>query len=285
MFRKLVSSLPFSPALVGQLGFYARRLSKEQATRQLGLVFTVLAITVQSLTLLSPPEPTYASSPTVECRYSSALTTNDSECRPCPYNANVWINDPSCNKDLSLSVEAVNLSRSGKSVIGSIVDPNDRIQYTVKTTNNGPSKANSTIEVSVADLLEYATMNDPGGGTFDRDAQKITWGSVTLDSKQTDVRSFMMAVNSTLPITPQAVDSTSSYNCIISITYGNTLDNTVNCPIGKEVEGVIKQLPEAGPNENILFSTFLLMTVTYFYIRSRQVNREMKIIRRDFNVG
>lgn len=285
MFRKLVSNLPFSPALVGQLGFYARRLSKEQATRQLGLIFTVLAITVQGLALLSPPEPTYASSPTIECKYSNTLTANDPECQPCPYNANIWINDPSCNKDLSLSIEAVNLSRSGKSTVGSTVSPNDRIQYTVKTTNNSPSKTSSAIEVSIADLLEYATMNDPGGGTFDREAQKITWGNVALNSRQTDVRSFMMAVNSTLPITPQAIDSPSSYDCIMSITYGNALKNTVNCPVGKEVEGTIKQLPETGPGENILFSTFLLMAVVYFYTRSRQINRELKIIRRDFNVG
>src|SRR6266568_3780812 len=40
MFRKLVSGLPFSPALVGQLGFYAKRLRKEQLTRRLGLIFT-----------------------------------------------------------------------------------------------------------------------------------------------------------------------------------------------------------------------------------------------------
>ena len=39
MFKKIVSQLSFSPALVGQLGFYARRLRKEQFTRRLGMVF------------------------------------------------------------------------------------------------------------------------------------------------------------------------------------------------------------------------------------------------------
>jgi len=43
MFKKIVSQLSFSPALVAQLGFYARRLRKEQATRRLGLVFVGLA--------------------------------------------------------------------------------------------------------------------------------------------------------------------------------------------------------------------------------------------------
>src|ERR1043165_5005513 len=56
MFRKLVSNLPYSAALVGQLGFYARRLRREEVTRRLGLIFTVLAMVVQSFALVQPPE-------------------------------------------------------------------------------------------------------------------------------------------------------------------------------------------------------------------------------------
>lgn len=56
MFRKLVSNLAFSPALVGQLSFYARRLRKEEATRRTGLVFLALSLVVQSFAVFSPPE-------------------------------------------------------------------------------------------------------------------------------------------------------------------------------------------------------------------------------------
>jgi uncharacterized repeat protein (TIGR01451 family) len=62
MFRKLVSNLPFSPSLINQLGFYSRRLKKERATRQIGLIFTILAILVQSVTFLVPAKATLASS-------------------------------------------------------------------------------------------------------------------------------------------------------------------------------------------------------------------------------
>ena len=54
MFRKIVSNLPFSPALVGQLGFYAKRLKKEETTRRLGLIFIALALVVQSLAVFQP---------------------------------------------------------------------------------------------------------------------------------------------------------------------------------------------------------------------------------------
>ncbi|MGB4768603.1 MAG: hypothetical protein WBP22_05080 [Candidatus Saccharimonas sp.] len=62
MFRKLVSNLAFSPALVGQLGFYAKRLRKEETTRRIGLIFTALALVVQSFAVFSPPEPANAAS-------------------------------------------------------------------------------------------------------------------------------------------------------------------------------------------------------------------------------
>ena len=63
MFRKIVSNLSFSPALVGQLGFYAKRLRKEEATRKIGLVFVVLALIVQSLAVFQAPESANASGP------------------------------------------------------------------------------------------------------------------------------------------------------------------------------------------------------------------------------
>jgi hypothetical protein len=52
MFRKLVSNLSFSPALVGQIAFYAKRLKKEETTRRLGLLFTVFALIIQAFVVL-----------------------------------------------------------------------------------------------------------------------------------------------------------------------------------------------------------------------------------------
>lgn len=61
MFRKLVANLSFSPALIAEVGFYARRLKKEQTTRRLTLIFVALALVVQSLAIFSPPESVNAS--------------------------------------------------------------------------------------------------------------------------------------------------------------------------------------------------------------------------------
>lgn len=62
MFRKLVSNLPFSPSLINQLGFYSKRLKKEQFTRSFALVFTIFALLIQSATFLVPAKSTLAAS-------------------------------------------------------------------------------------------------------------------------------------------------------------------------------------------------------------------------------
>ncbi|MEO7905141.1 MAG: hypothetical protein ABIR91_05115 [Candidatus Saccharimonadales bacterium] len=59
---KIVSNLAFSPALVGQLGFYAKRLRKEETTRRIGLIFTALALVVQSFAVFTPPDAANAAS-------------------------------------------------------------------------------------------------------------------------------------------------------------------------------------------------------------------------------
>ena len=56
MFKKIVSHLAFSPSLIQELGFYAKRLHKEEITRKTGLILTALALIVQSFAVFQPPE-------------------------------------------------------------------------------------------------------------------------------------------------------------------------------------------------------------------------------------
>jgi hypothetical protein len=60
MFKKLVANLPFNPSLITQVGFYADRLRQEKSIRRLSFVFMALAMAVQSLAIISPPEKSLA---------------------------------------------------------------------------------------------------------------------------------------------------------------------------------------------------------------------------------
>lgn len=62
MFRKLLSNLPFNPSLIHQLSFYTKRMKREASIRRLGAVFIVLAMFIQFAAVLSPAQPSVASS-------------------------------------------------------------------------------------------------------------------------------------------------------------------------------------------------------------------------------
>lgn len=62
MFKKLLSNLPFNPSLIGELSFYAHRVKKEAIVRQAGLIVLCIAIALQSLAIISPPQSSLARS-------------------------------------------------------------------------------------------------------------------------------------------------------------------------------------------------------------------------------
>lgn len=62
MFEKLLSLLPYNPGLAHQMAFYSRRMREEASIRRTGLVFIVLAFFIQFFAVISPPQPTVASS-------------------------------------------------------------------------------------------------------------------------------------------------------------------------------------------------------------------------------
>ncbi|MEO8105556.1 MAG: hypothetical protein ABI602_04460 [Candidatus Saccharibacteria bacterium] len=62
MFEKLITALPYNPNLLHQLAFYGKRMRQEQSVRRVGLLFIVLAFFIQFFAVISPPQPTVASS-------------------------------------------------------------------------------------------------------------------------------------------------------------------------------------------------------------------------------
>ena len=51
------------------------------------------------------------------------------------------------------------------------------------------------------------------------------------------------------------------------------------------IEQTVTQLPHTGPGENMLFAGITFAVVAFFYARSRQLKKEVRLIRRDFNSG
>jgi uncharacterized repeat protein (TIGR01451 family) len=393
MFRKLVSNLSFSPALITQVSFYAHRLRQEEITRRLTVVFVVLALIVQSLAVFAPPESANASSEQdlirggvqdmddLLVRYDkntddikdiySAFGINRDElvaAKPGSFNSkdkiysvsrygqyspeqgetsfsykrseggigiryvsplsladtssakqragtiyDGWIGQsaklgwfaiikanagiatkgyPSTivpdsvnsTSTATKTITAINLTE-GAAANEKTANPFDKISYTLTVQNNGPSAIREPLVANLTDSLEYASLIDDGGGTIDASARTITWPAVSIGAGKSEERTFVLQLISPIPSTPTGKSNGSSFDCIMSMTFGTNIQVPVNCPTVKGVESVIGDLPPAGIIANVVFSVVLFATVIYFYARTRQMKKEIRLIRHSVNTG
>jgi hypothetical protein len=400
MFKKIVSNLSFSPALVGQLGFYAKRLKKEETTRRIGLVFVALALVVQCLAVFQPPESANAASTNdlvpgglglgasrsinnflapydqnanhlrdimnymgisrdqiTNSQFSSYIAGNvkrswghnpvhsaaqgeqptvilGSDYQPITTiysrpmalaggaNARIygwhghsdrvgdfWIMQacgnlvteivppvptpptpppPAPPKPAVLVFNKAAMNASQGNVTASTVPAkeNDKITYTLSMGNSGGVASPVKISDDLSDTLEYSTLIDKGGGTFDETTKTLTWPDISLKPGEKQERTFAVQVLSTIPTTPVGASNPDSYDCIMNNAFqGSGVTIPVVCAPPKVIEQVTTKLPRTGPTENMIFAGVVLAVVTYFFLRSKQLGTEVRLIRRDLNAG
>lgn len=386
MFRKLVSNLPFSPALITEVSFYAHRLRGEEVTRRTTVLFVVLALIMQSLAVFTPPESANASSEQdivrggvsdltdfltrydrneddlrdiysaaginraelaaakegtiyakddtyVMSRYGqfSAATTEVS----LTYQRSVggvgiryfsplagisgknseytgwigrsatlgWFGIVKANGSLAthgvpttINPAGVTMASATKSVTATnltqhapaanrLAQPLDKLAYTLTLTNSNKQSVTDAFDVRIADVLEYATLIDSGGGSFDATSGSLSWPKVQLKPGESQERTFAVRLLATIPATPVGDSNGASYDCSIAVAFGSSLETPVDCPPTKEVEGFLSLLPRTGIGPNVAFGSVLLLIVCFFYIRTLQLKKEIRIIRHNFNTG
>ena len=106
-----------------------------------------------------------------------------------------------------------------------------------------------------------------------------------LEPGESQTRLFTIELAETIPAAARGISNPTSFDCTMLNTYGNTVTIDVSCPTSKLVEQTVSELPQTGPTENILFGATLISLVVYFYARSRQLGKEVRLIRRDINAG
>lgn len=412
MFKKIVSNLPFSPALVGQLGFYAKRLRKEDATRRLTLIFVALALIVQSLAVFQPATSANASSqndmvygglsksldnflapydsntknlkdvmnfagitraeiasaqytswaagsklswgfvshfsygqgerqysvpdsngqkvvtlysrplslwystttkvsgwvgysknvgwfaimegcgnlvtdiiPPEKCTINPQLLASDQLCKPCPGNVTLLFSDSTCTPDIIKSKTATNISQGFIEASTVLANPDDQISFTITIKNEGLKSAIIQPKDNILDALDYATLFDNGGGTLDTKSGILSWPDVTLNPNDTQTRTFVIKLLDTTPLVARGTSNLTSYDCKITNTFGNSINIDVACPTPKIVEKIATELPKTGPTENVIFACVVLAIAAYFFARTRQLEKEIHLIRKNSSIG
>lgn len=220
------------------------------------------------------------------CPQMPTLPVGSPECQPCPGDTTIWIKDEKCAANVIQTKSANNVTRGNVEATTEKAKAGDKIVYTLTVANHGKATSETELVEDLSDVAEYATVIDPGSGTYDTTLKKLTWASITLQPGQSQTRMFTIQVFNTIPAMGQGVSDRASYDCTMTNTFGNSIDINVECPIQKEiVEQTVAELPHTGPRENMMFAGALFSVVAYFYARSRQMKKEVRLIRRDLNAG
>lgn len=273
MFKKLVSNLPFSPSLINQIGIYAGRLRKEQFLRKISLIFAFFAVIIQLLVLFNPPK--------------SANTKQQYNQISCAENSQKYL--AQCQNYFNIKKTATNLSQGNIDATKTLAKPGDTIIYTIRITNNSNSQKNTSFAYNLADLFDYGEIVDLGDANFDNSTKILRWDNLKINAKSTVERNFIIKIKSKIALTATSSNNKQSHDCIIADqttdeNSGEKISIHVACRPAKLLESqVIQQLPKANIATNLLFSGSILFIVAFLYARSRQLEKEIRLIRKKFN--
>ena len=167
---------------------------------------------------------------------------------------------------------------SGSKELGTF-GASDRIAYTISIKNTGQDAIATIPSVNIEDALEYSRILDYGGSEYDFDTKNLTWPTTTLEPGAESKRTFIVQLLPTIPATANGEYIKRSYDCEITILFGNKLSNPVDCPPAKYIEKVSEILPGASLSTNLFASVALVAVSVFLYARSRQLLTELYIIR------
>lgn len=220
------------------------------------------------------------------CPLNPKLLENSPECQPCPDDETIWIKDTACAAALIISKTAKNVTQGDVDATTTTAKAGDKIIYSLTMSNKGKAPTETIPTEELLDVLEYAQVIDTGGGSFDESSKTLTWPTVTLKSGESQTRMFTVQILDEIPAMGTGTSDQASYDCRIDNVFGNTVSVNIDCPVQKQiVEQTVSELPHTGPRENMIFAGIALTVIVYFYARSRQVKKEIRLIRRDLNAG
>lgn len=222
--------------------------------------------------------------PPAACPLNGAISIEDDSCQPCVGDNTLWIKDSACAAQIVKTKQAENTDQA-KDATAVVAKASERIIFTITAKNEGKKTGTVELKDRIYDNLEYASVVQKGGATFDEETKTLDWGTVTLKPGESATRSFTMQVLAAIPAVAKGNSDGASYDCMMTNTFGTTTNIDVDCPGPKVVEAVAHELPKTGAGTNIVFIAIVLTVVTYFYARSRQLKQEVRLVRRELTTG
>lgn len=208
--------------------------------------------------------------------------SSQNECYPCPAAQT----DSEVTACLTFDKTASNQTRGIANAHNTTANAGDVITYTLTAKNTGKIDFKDFVfDENLADVLEYAEMNDFGGGTLNP-SQHLVWPKRTIPANGSIKVQFNVKVKSPIPSTPQSSSDPGSYDlCMVNVFYGETVTICVKPPVSKQVEVVATTLPKTGPGTSIMISLVVISLMGYFFARNKLMVDELEIVRDEFATG
>jgi uncharacterized repeat protein (TIGR01451 family) len=200
----------------------------------------------------------------------------------------IKVDQPTGEPEIIHGKLVANLTQDVDDANGTTAKAGDQLEYRLITENTGNVAAKDFIlpAEDIADVLEYADLEEINDATFNQELGQLTWPAVTLEPGSKVEKVFTVKVKNPLPQTPVSASDPGSFDLTMSNSYGND-EVEINLEISnnKRIETVARSLPNTGIGDNLMTSTFLIGMSTYFYSRNRMISKELKLIKREFTHG
>ena len=200
------------------------------------------------------------------------------------YPATVTADSSTLSLPVTRSLSVVNIQQ-GTDATKAPVAGFTTLAYTLEIKNNGATPIRLPLTISISDALQYSTVADAGAAIFDPTHKSLSWGTVTVPAGATEKRTFAMHVTSPIPSTPTGVGDANSYDCVIATSFGNTTRVGLECPPAKVTEALVAALPPVGPTLGLGLTIGVFAGAVYFYLRTKQLKKEIRLIRHTINTG
>ncbi|NTW61120.1 hypothetical protein HGB24_00315 [Candidatus Saccharibacteria bacterium] len=257
MFKRIVSNLHFSPTLIGVLISYSKSLKNDLKMIRFGLVFIVMAITLQVAMQLIAQRPI--------ANHKSYIYTDTQQ----------------VSSDTKMSISASNLSQGFNDASSSPAQIDDIISYTISLQNISDKTVTKSMSIPIASTLVYSRLIDSDGGILNQNSQTLEWGESVIKPNSLETKTFSVQVKDAAFSDSANV---SPYKDIHA-SFGNDIDIEVSQTPMNYLEDILVSLPHLGSKFDLIFSTIILIASLFIYIRTRSQVKELDLIRRDADAG
>ena len=159
------------------------------------------------------------------------------------------------------------------------------LEYTISLRNTGQATVNDRVfSENLRDILEYADLSDSGGGQLTNGI--LNWPPLDIKPGATVSKKFKVKIKDPVPATPAARSDPQSFDsCMDNVFESKSTRVCVNIPPPKIVEQTVEQLPNTGVSLNVVLTSMFVAFAGFFFLRNRQLIKELKILQRQNNQG